>query len=84
MPVFNLKVEGDFDPNKATEVPKPKLELKELVWHGDSPPDIIILSNDVMLVKVSRYLMAGNNYCYRSATIAKLEKGQLAEIVIET
>ena len=75
MAKFDLIVEGDssIDP---TIVAEHKLELKGLVWNGDSPPDIVMLEN-IALVKVGKYLSPGDKYCYRIAVLAKLVNGNL-------
>jgi hypothetical protein len=80
---FDLTVEGNFDPRNPLTVNPPKLELKKLVWEGDSPPDVIVISDDVMIVKMARYLTPGNHYRYKAASIAKLTNGQLEPVVLE-
>jgi hypothetical protein len=77
MPKFDLTVEGKFDPRNPLTVNPPDLQLKSLEWNENETPDIIIISDEIMLVKLGKYLSEGNHYSYRKASIAKLVNGQL-------
>jgi hypothetical protein len=72
---FDLIVEGHSDDPKT--VAPPALELKNLRWDGDAPPDVVTLEGGTILVKVGRYLSPGDRYHYRIADCAKLVGGQL-------
>jgi len=72
---FDLMVEGmSNDPYKVAPL---ALELNNLVWNEDVPPDIVVLPGGTMLIKTGRYLTSGNHYCYRIATVAFLIEGKL-------
>jgi hypothetical protein len=62
---FDLIVEGGYDENYR---PRPHLyEFNSLPWDGDSPPELIVLPDGAHLIKIGRYLSAGDRYCYRVA-----------------
>ena len=72
---FTLIVEG-----KTTDITKPTpidLEMNNLRWDGNSPPDIVVMPGGLMLVKVGRYISEGNRYAYRMADVAYLSNGRL-------
>jgi hypothetical protein len=71
---FTLIVEGKH--NDPTKVAQHALELVNLVWNGDVPPDVVKLGYH-MLVKVGKYLAPGDRYQYRIATVATLTNGRL-------
>ncbi len=72
-PTFDLVVEGSSDdPLKVA----PALTLTGLAC---PPPDVIVLEKGTTLIKVGRYLSAGNRYRYRVATVARLIDGRLCQ-----
>jgi hypothetical protein len=72
---FTLIVEGrSKDPLIVAEH---ALELDHLVWHGDDPPDVVILESGTTLMKVGRYASPGEQWRYRIAVVAHLSKGRL-------
>lgn len=73
---FDLIVEGDLLPDYSA--PPPKLHLKNLVWNGNSPPDVVI-TGDVLLYKIGRYAAPGDQYRYGIASVAKLINGKLEQ-----
>ena len=75
MITFTLVVEGKSE--DLTKVAPPALELKNLQWDGDEPPDVVALEQGTVLVKVGHYLSAGDRYGYRVAAIGRLTAGQL-------
>lgn len=70
---FDLIVE------RSAQITNP-LELKNLYWDGESPPDIVIMPGGTMLVKVGRYASPGERWCYRIATVANMVGGKLETI----
>jgi hypothetical protein len=75
--IFDLIVEGKPTSDFLT-IPPPELELNKLEWPGNEPPDTIILSGGLALIRVGRYASPGERWRYRVATKAKLVNGQLA------
>ena len=70
---FDLIVEGRSENGVTSRA----LELVKLVWNGDSPPDVVMLEGGIILVKVGRYLSAGDRYRYNVATVGRMVGGQL-------
>lgn len=72
---FDLIVEGKSD--DPTKVAPNALHLKNLVWDGDSPPDIVRLEGGMLLVKMGRYASEGDKIRYYVPTVAELVEGRL-------
>ena len=76
---FDLIVEDvkQYGPGDQVTIKTTGMELNNLVYFDDSPPDIIIMPGGTMLIKTGRYVTEGNRYCYRIATVANLVGGKL-------
>jgi hypothetical protein len=69
---FDLVVEGKAD--DPLSVAPSALTLTRLAC---PPPDVVVMPGGLMLIKVGRYLSAGNRYRYRVASVARLINGRL-------
>jgi hypothetical protein len=75
---FTLIVEGKMS-HDITAIAPHDLELNGLTWHNDSPPDIVVM-HDLILVKVGKYTSHENRYQYRIADVAHLIGGRLEAV----
>lgn len=52
-------------------------------WSGDRVPDVLILPDGKMIVKVSRYLTPGDHYCFIAPTVVRIDEGGVAREVVQ-